>query len=450
MYFKLILTRLIFLLGGAVVGYGLLPTFWGISGAVLGSIVALMIWTVLDVHRQQVILRWIRAEDHSLPARASGHWADLADKLWRLWRQFDKQKTENDERLKQFLSAIQASPNGVVLLDQNNRIEWCNQTGAHHFDFDVIRDVDQNVTNLLRDPVFIAYFQSGQYESDIVINAPKSTASHPVRISVHLHEYDRGRKLLLSRDITLLEQAETMRRDFVANVSHEIRTPLTVLGGFVDTLIHLPLEEAERLHYLKLMAEQAKRMQSLVEDLLTLSKLEANPSPHLNDWVSVSGLISQIKSEAQQLSQIMYTNSHQLNFEIATDCLIAGASSELMSAMANLVNNAIRYTPEGGSITVSWSVEADHSAEFVVTDTGPGIAPEHLPRLTERFYRVDSSRSRETGGTGLGLAIVKHVAQRHGARLQINSRVGVGSRFALIFPADRIRLNNVIENNSFE
>ena len=260
MYFKLIFIRLFILLSGALFGYGILPSFWGISGSVLGMMAAMIAWTVIDIHRQQSIIHWIRSEDHSLPARASGHWADLADKLWRLWRQFDKQKTENDERLKQFLSAIQASPNGVVLLDQNNRIEWCNQTCAHHFDFDVVRDVDQNITNLLRDPVFIAYFQSGKYDTDIVINAPKSTSSHPVRISVHLHEYDRGRKLLLSRDITLLEQAESMRRDFVANVSHEIRTPLTVLGGFVDTLIHLPLEEAERLHLLP-VAEQHDRDQ---------------------------------------------------------------------------------------------------------------------------------------------------------------------------------------------
>lgn len=439
MYFKLIFIRLFILLSGALFGYGILPSFWGISGSVLGMMAAMIAWTVIDIHRQQSIIHWIRSEDHSLPARASGHWADLADKLWRLWRQFDKQKTENDERLKQFLSAIQASPNGVVLLDQNNRIEWCNQTCAHHFDFDVIRDVDQNITNLLRDPVFIAYFQSGKYDTDIVINAPKSTSSHPVRISVHLHEYDRGRKLLLSRDITLLEQAESMRRDFVANVSHEIRTPLTVLGGFVDTLIHLPLEEAERLHYLKLMAEQARRMQSLVEDLLTLSKLEANPSPHANEWVDVASLLTQVHSEAEHLSQIMYPQGHQLNFEVMPHYLMNGAATELMSAMANLVNNAIRYTPEGGSITVSWTVHADHTAEFAVTDTGPGIAPEHIPRLTERFYRVDSSRSRETGGTGLGLAIVKHVAQRHGARLQITSKVGLGSRFALIFPAEKLR-----------
>lgn len=439
MYFKLIFTRLIFVLGGAVLGYSLLPNVWGVSGAVLGCIVAIIIWTILDVHRQQVILRWIRSDDHSLPARARGHWADLADKLWRLWRQFDKQKSENDERLQKFLSAIQASPNGVLLLDKNNRIEWCNQTSAHHFDLDPIRDVDQNVTNLIRDPLFVAYFQSGNYASDIVINAPKSTASHPVRLSVHLHEYDRGRKLLLSRDITLLEQAESMRRDFVANVSHEIRTPLTVLGGFVDTLIHLPLEEQERIHYLKLMAEQAKRMQSLVDDLLTLSKLEANPSPPLKDWASVDAIVSQIKSEAEHLSQLIYPKGHTLRFDIQADYLIAGASNELLSAMANLVNNAIRYTPEGGHVQVTWSVQDDHSAEFVVSDTGPGIAAEHIPRLTERFYRVDSSRSRETGGTGLGLAIVKHVAQRHGARLLINSRVGVGSRFALVFPADRIR-----------
>jgi len=247
--------------------------------------------------------------------------------------------------------------------------------------------------------------------------------------------------LLLSRDITVLEQAEAMRRDFVANVSHEIRTPLTVLGGFVETLQTLRLDDSERQQYLALMAQQAERMQTLVSDLLTLSKLEGSAPPGVHVQVSVPVLMRQLESDALSLSQVMGQSSeadHQFVFDCAFDGFLAGAASELLSAMGNLVSNAVRYTPAGGNITVNVRLRADGCLIFSVADTGPGIAAEHLGRLTERFYRVDRSRSRETGGTGLGLAIVKHVAQRHGAVLAIESTVGRGSVFSLVFPSQRV------------
>jgi two-component system phosphate regulon sensor histidine kinase PhoR len=230
-----------------------------------------------------------------------------------------------------------------------------------------------------------------------------------------------------------------MRRDFVANVSHEIRTPLTVLSGFIETLQTLPLKEAERSRYLALMAQQSQRMQTLVSDLLTLSRLEGSPFPGANDWMTTSALLAQCEQEARALSALITPQGHQLEFEPGPACEIAGIPTELYSAMSNLVTNAVRYTPEGGLVRVSWALLEDGRGEFQVKDTGPGIAPEHLPRLTERFYRVDRSRSRETGGTGLGLAIVKHVAQRHGAELHIESQPGHGSCFSIIFPASRVR-----------
>ena len=249
---------------------------------------------------------------------------------------------------------------------------------------------------------------------------------------------------MMSRDVTALEQADAMRRDFVANVSHEIRTPLTVLGGFVETMQTLPLEVPERQRYLALMSQQAQRMQSLVRDLLTLSRLEGSPPPRSDEWVAVRELMEMCEQEGRELSMLMSEMGHDLQMKIAANCEIAGSSPELHSAMVNLVNNAIRYTPTGGKVVMTWCLLDDGSGEFAVTDTGPGIASEHLPRLTERFYRIDRSRSRETGGTGLGLAIVKHVAQRHAGQLTIDSQPGRGSRFAIQLPASRVRLQQQV------
>jgi two-component system phosphate regulon sensor histidine kinase PhoR len=298
----------------------------------------------------------------------------------------------------------------------------------------------------VRDPDFSAYYAAHDFSHDVVLQGRDSKPSRPVRISVHLHPYGDGRKLLLSRDVTALEQADAMRRDFVANVSHEIRTPLTVLIGFVETLQTLQLSPQERNRYLGMMAQQASRMQSVVQDLLTLSRLEGSPPPGISEWTPVQALLHRCEEEARALSSLLTPNQarpHVLGFPALEQLRamgdIAGVPAELQSALSNIINNAIRYTPVGGSITVTWERSSDGSALFSVRDTGPGIAAEHIPRLTERFYRVDRSRSRETGGTGLGLAIVKHVLQRHGASLNIASEVGKGSTFSVSFPANRLR-----------
>lgn len=411
-----------------------------ISAALAGAVVASYFWLVSDLVRGLRLLRWLRMGDGENAPVDSGLWGEFANRIRRLVRSNERQMQQRDERLQEFLAAMQASPNGVALLDKELRIEWFNESAARHFGLDARRDMQQHFGNLVRDPGFAAYLAAGDFENDVLMPARSNTVSMPVRLSVHIHPYGQGRSLLLSRDVTALEQAEAMRRDFVANVSHEIRTPLTVLGGFVETLQTLNLNEAERARYLDLMAQQASRMQSLVSDLLTLSRLEGSPLPSGQDWVAAAPLLEQCRQEAEELTRVLWGESQNLEFDLDPALELAGSAMELHSAFFNLIGNAARYTPGGKTIRVQLHANADGGAFFAVQDEGVGIAPEHIPRLTERFYRVDRSRSRDTGGTGLGLAIVKHVAQRHGAELSIVSVPSEGSRFQIQFPASRVRL----------
>ena len=438
--------RFVFFLSWQLVGGGL--GWWraGPWGAAIGAAVAAWAWFVWDLSRGARVLRWLRTGDLAKAPSMRGMWGEAADRARRLLRQSEAKEQDSQSRLQEILAALQATPNGVVLLDREGHIEWCNQIAASQFGIDAQRDVMQFIGNLVRDPDFSAYYATHDFSHDVVLQGRDSKPSRPVRISVHLHPYGDGRKLLLSRDVTALEQADAMRRDFVANVSHEIRTPLTVLIGFVETLQTLPLSADERGRYLGMMAQQASRMQSVVQDLLTLSRLEGSPLPGVSEWTPVQVLLQRCEDEGRALSALLTQNQsrpHVLEFPPASALKdmgeIAGVAVELQSALSNIISNAIRYTPAGGSITVSWQRGGDGSAHFCVKDTGPGIAPEHIPRLTERFYRVDRSRSRETGGTGLGLAIVKHVLQRHGATLDIASEVGKGSVFSVTFPANRLR-----------
>ena len=411
-----------------------------------GALLAGLLWMLVDAWRGYRVRSWLRQGDLGMAPEISGWWGVLIDRSRKLLRERERSIDASEQRLKDFLSAIQASPNGVVMLDSNAQIEWCNQTAAAQLGIHPERDVMQRIGNLLRDPVFTAYMAVEQPNEAVVMAGRKDRVERPVRISIQRHRYGEGKQLLLTRDVTLLEQAEAMRRDFVANVSHEIRTPLTVLSGFVETLQTLDLNAEEQKRYLALMAIQADRMQGLVEDLLTLSRLEGSPTPSLQSTLPLAHLMQSCEQEAHGLSDTISHGAEPQHIEFQTDHLLAdavllGNERELQSAVSNLVSNAVRYTPAGGSILVSVGQGSDGSLMIEVRDTGAGIAAEHLPRLTERFYRVDRSRSRESGGTGLGLAIVKHVMQRHGASLSISSEVGQGSCFKLTFPATRWRLN---------
>jgi two-component system phosphate regulon sensor histidine kinase PhoR len=419
-------------------------------GALGGGALGLTLWLFWDDWRASLLIDWLRrlqnAPDTPPPSRLSGVWRMTAERLLRLLRQQRQQEKRFSRRLDDIRDALHASPNGVIMLNGAGRIRWLNHSACRHFGLDETRDIAQTVTHLLRDPVFIAYYARRDFSRGITVDSPLATPGRPLRLTVRIYPYGKKSLLILSQDATAIERNEIMRRDFVANVSHELRTPLTVLSGFIETLQTLPIDEDERRDCLARMARHAGRMQNLIGDLLALSRLEASPPPDSGEWTPVRTLFSACAAEARALSAVAAKVSgaaqpHEIVFpsEAELDAEIAGSADELQSAFINLISNAVRYTPLGGRIEIRWTPTLEGGAAFVVQDSGPGIAPEHIPRLTERFYRVDSGRSSESGGTGLGLSIVKHALQRHDARLEIDSAPGAGARFAAIFPAKRIR-----------
>jgi len=428
---RLLATLLALALGGGlgfVIGAWMaLPEIGAAVGAALGAGGVVL----LDVLRAARLMAWLRGGQERDAPRDAGFWGELGYRIERALRSRESAMLGERRRLDEFLSAIEASPNGVLLLDAQDQIAWCSAVAADHLGLDAQRDLRQPITNLVRSPAFVAYLQDGAWREPVTLVAPGGQGS----LQVVVRGYGDGQKLVISQDVTERLRSDAMRRDFVANVSHEIRTPLTVLAGFVETMASLPLTEAERGRVLKLMQQQTDRMQVLVSDLLTLAQLEGSPRPPADRWVALGPLLQRVVADARTLS----AGRHNLQLAAVPEIELAGLEAELFSAVANLATNAVRYTPDGGRIDITWHVRADGSGEIEVRDSGIGIAREHLPRLTERFYRVDGSRSRDTGGTGLGLSIVKHVMQRHGGALEIDSEPGKGSRFRLLLPAGRVR-----------
>jgi two-component system, OmpR family, phosphate regulon sensor histidine kinase PhoR len=419
---------------GASLGYlfgdavGSHQPWWGFVGAFGGVALAV----AYDLLRARPLLNWLRGPQTQDAPRNEGFWGELAYRIERALRSREQDLAHERERLTQLLSAIDASPNGVILIDDDERIEWCNATAADHLGLEPARDLRQRVTNLVRAPAFVAHLQSGRTDQAVTFGLP----GRPGSLAVWVRPYGaEGQKLLLTQDITERLRTDEMRRDFVANVSHEIRTPLTVLSGFVDTMNQIELAAGERRRVLALMKEQTDRMRALLDDLLVLAQLDSGPRPPVDRWVNVQALMQRLQADAHTLSG----GKHTLQFEGGAGCAIAGAESELFGAMLNLVVNAVRYTPAAGTIRVLWQRRTQGGGVFEVRDTGIGIPREHLARLGERFYRIDDGRSRGTGGTGLGLAIAKHAVQRHGGELQVDSEPGRGSSFRLVFPAARVQ-----------
>ncbi|ARP88070.1 phosphate regulon sensor histidine kinase PhoR [Bordetella genomosp. 9] len=383
--------------------------------------------------RTERVARWAR-DPESAPPAAVGPWDDILAPLYRYLRAQARQLSESRDAMQGMLAAAQALPDGAVTLNQDLQIDWCNRVARQHLGLRLPADRGTNLLNLVRAPEFIAYSRQDDWPEPILVRM--AVGSQERLLMMQLTAYAQNQRLLITRDVTQIEKLETTRRDFVANVSHELRTPLTVLTGFLETLREMPdeaLSTEQRAQYLTMMHEQAQRMQAIVADLLTLSTLESSPNaePHR---VRMAALLQTARQQTEALS----AGRHTLVWHLDPQLDVLGAESELSSAISNLLTNAVRYTPDGGVITVRWETLPEGGARYSVQDTGIGIAPRHIPRLTERFYRVDRGRSRAVGGTGLGLAITKHIAMRHDAELSIASEVGKGSTFSLIFPADRV------------
>ncbi|HMM47216.1 MAG TPA: phosphate regulon sensor histidine kinase PhoR [Thiobacillaceae bacterium] len=409
---------------------------WAASGwvAALGFLAGIQAVVMLRRLWQEFRLsRWLENPDEVEPPDATGTWGDIFYRLQKLQRRQRHSRSELTNALERFEHAAQAVPDAMVILNSTEQIEWCNPASRKYMGLDCERDRGQFIRYLMRQAYFLDFLDAGDYSRRLVCKSP---VNREITLSVQLVPFAESRKLLLARDITDLERVDAMRRDFIANVSHELRTPLTVVGGFVETLVEasdLPAAEARR--YFHLMLDHTRRMQHLLDDLLTLSRLESNDHDLEDEIVDVPEMARALKAEAESLSR----GRHRVSLKLDSDASLKGNLQEIRSALGNLVSNAVRYTPDGGEIALSWRESGSGEGIFTVRDTGEGIALEHIPRLTERFYRIDRSRSRETGGTGLGLAIVKHVLTRHDARLDIQSTPGRGSAFSAIFPASRMQ-----------
>nr|WP_315483692.1 phosphate regulon sensor histidine kinase PhoR [uncultured Undibacterium sp.] len=395
-------------------------------GVVTGLVLALFSMIALIVVQLQYLLNlsdWLDNPNSARLPDGWGAWTEIFSRLYKLRRGDEKNQSELAEWLARFRQAMTLLPDGLVIMDDVMFLEWCNPIAEHHLGLDLSRDKGMRVTNLVRTPEFIDYIILGRYET------PLTLSLRDRKLIVHVIPFENRRQILVTHDITESERIDMMRRDFIANASHELRTPLTVINGFLEIASMQPdMEVSIRSSHVKLMIEQGERMQRLVEDMLTLSRLESTEFKVRTEHIDMHLMLRHICQEAQALS----AGRHQISLEFDGPD-IQGSSDEIRSAISNLVTNAVRYTPEHGEIKLIWK-NTSQGPKCVVQDNGIGISQEHISRLTERFYRVDKSRSRETQGTGLGLAIVKHVLIRHDAQLMIESSVNVGSKFCVQFP----------------
>jgi two-component system, OmpR family, phosphate regulon sensor histidine kinase PhoR len=407
-----------FLLSGAGV-------MWGVSAFIAG----LLLFLAHQLRQLQRLHLWLARPAQELP-QCEGVWRDVLYRLQKVLHGHMRASERSQADLDRMLQAARLLPDGVVVLDGQNRIAWLNHAAHAHLGLNDARDLGQFVTYLLRNGRFTSWLnQAG--DEPLAMESPADPARS---LTLQIVPLPRGQKMLLSHDITELMRVDAIRRDFVANVSHELRTPITVIVGFLEAFADMDRPDPEQLkHHLGLMREQSDRIRRLVDDLLTLARLEGD-SEVKDEVVDVPALARNLLHEARSLSQ----ERHEIRLELGSGARLRGSQRELHSAMGNLVSNAVRYTPARGHITLRWEDTPSGGAQFSVIDTGDGIEAQHIPRLTERFYRVDRGRSRATGGTGLGLAIVKHVLQRHQGRLKVESTVGKGSTFTAVFPGERV------------
>ncbi|WP_194205215.1 phosphate regulon sensor histidine kinase PhoR [Superficieibacter sp. 1612_C1] len=418
--FELIVCCLPALILGAFFGY--LPWF------LLAAVTGLLVWHFLNLLR---LSWWLWVDRSMTPPPGRGSWEPLLYGLHQMQLRNKKRRRELGNLIKRFRSGAESLPDAVVLTTEEGTIFWCNGLAQQVLGLRWPDDNGQNILNLLRYPEFTLYLKHRDFSRPL--NLVLNNGRH---LEFRVMPYSENQRLMVARDTTQMHQLEGARRNFFANVSHELRTPLTVLQGYLEMMQEQTLEGAPREKALHTMREQTQRMESLVKQLLTLSRIEAAPALALNEKIDVPMMLRVIEREAQTLSH----DRHTLRFTVDDSLKVLGNEEQLRSAISNLVYNAVNHTPAGTTISVSWQRDP-HGALFAIDDNGPGIAAEHIPRLTERFYRVDKARSRQTGGSGLGLAIVKHALNHHDSRLNIASKPGEGTQFSFLLPERLIARN---------
>lgn len=413
---RMLMTAVLVLLLGFLVGHPLLVGSVGLA--------LYLAWTLFNVAR---LYTWLR-ESRSEPPESLGLWRDIFDQIHALQKSGRKQRRKHRAVIAQFRSMTDAFPDATLVINKHDNITWFNDAARQLLGLRVPEDLGQTVTNLLRGQDFANWLAVGEKVQSQLEMASPGDAN--VQLSISAVHYRGRRRLLILRDVTDVHNLERVRRDFVANVSHELRTPLTVLLGYLEAMQEQC--PADFTVAVDRMQEQARQMHALLDDLLELSRLQATDEAPDQQRINVPALLLQLKEQAEELSQ----GNHEFHFDVEADLWLRGTEQDLDSAFRNLVNNAVHYTPSGGRIDVRWHPTPE-GAVLTVTDSGIGIPKRDIPRLTERFYRVGSDRSRHSGGTGLGLSIVKHVLNSHDARLDIHSELGEGSRFSCLFPASR-------------
>ena len=411
---------------------------WLISSTIVALLVfsiGLFIYLISHISWLNQLHLWFKNPNIKTIPEGSGAWEDVFTTLLHYERNNLNNQAQLGSALERFNLTANAIPDGLVILGISNEIEWCTPHAENQLGLDFSTDKNLPIVNLIRDSHFIAYLYNEVYDEPFKL---KSWRNPELILEIQLIPFANQQKLLICRDMTQLEKVDSMRRDFIANVSHELRTPLTVVGGFLETLGDMEGAVPDAIKtYFAMMQDQTSRMRRIIEDLLTLSTIESNVEAPDDIEIDMSPMLKTMQNDALGLSQILYKSKHKIQLDADATLNLNGAQDELQSALSNLVSNAVRYTPKGGEIFITWQLINEHPT-FAVRDTGIGIEQQHIDRLTERFYRVDRGRSRETGGTGLGLSIVKHILIRHHAKLEITSEIGVGSTFSVVFPKARI------------
>ncbi|NOI12447.1 phosphate regulon sensor histidine kinase PhoR [Vibrio hepatarius] len=408
-------------------------TPWIVVGWIFGYmpwllLAATVIQLVWHLHNQMRLSAWLWDEKRLTPPSGSGNWESLFNGIYRLQQRQRKKRKELTNLIRRFRNGAESLPDAVVVFRGEGNIVWCNRLAQHLLGFKWPDDSGQPISNLIRTPDFIKYLNKKDFSEPLEMRSPLNVER---MLELRIVPYTEGEHLMVVRDVSQLKQLEGMRRNFFANVSHELRTPMTVLQGYLemtedpDMVVGPMWSKAHGV-----MTEQLNRMNSLVNQLLTLSKIEAAPMHELDEVVNVPAMLEVLEKEAASLSG---DQEHKLKFEVDEKLRVLGDEDQLRSAISNLVYNAVKYTPAGAEINVRW-YKTPQGACLEVQDSGDGIEPQHLHRLTERFYRVDKARSRDTGGSGLGLAIVKHALTHHDSHLNIQSQVGVGSKFSFVLP----------------